>query len=127
MNNPYISALAAMSYIGGLMLFLLPVLGYLDKGGDVEVFAPFIILSLLVLSVATMAFLFFYQPLLFIIDRKHKEAVNYFMRVIGTFAVGTVVVIALAGFVKFTVIANDVYCENSSGEWILCAQLEETR
>jgi hypothetical protein len=90
----------------------------------VEVFAPFIILSLLVLSVATMAFLFFYQPLLFIIDRKHKEAVGYFARVIGTFAVGTVVVIALAGFVKFTVIANDVYCEDTTGAWVPCSTLE---
>ncbi len=101
MKNPYISALAAISYIGGLMLLLFPVFEYLDTGGDVEVFAPFIILSLLVLSVSVMAFLFFYQPLLFMLDRKHPEALGYLARVIGTFAGGTVLVIGLAGLVKF--------------------------
>lgn len=123
MKNPYISALAATSYIGGLILSLFSVFEYLDKGGDVEMLAPLIMLSLLVLSVSVMAFLFFYQPLLLIIDRKHTEAVGYFARVVGTFALSTVVVIALAGFVKFTVIANDVYCEDSTGAWIPCSEL----
>lgn len=123
MKNPYISALAATSYIGGLILSLFGAFEYLDKGGDVEILAPLIMLSLLVLSVSVMAFLFFYQPLMFIIDRKHAEAVGYFARVVGTFAASTLVVIALAGFVKFTVIANDVYCEDSTGTWIPCSEL----
>lgn len=58
-------------------------------------FAPIVFLSLLTLSVAVMAFLFFYQPLLLFIEGKKKEAVNLFVRTIGIFAVITVVVLIL--------------------------------
>jgi len=58
-------------------------------------FAPVMVLSLLTLSVAVMAFLFFYQPLMLFIDGKKKEAVNLFVKTVGFFAVFTSVVLVL--------------------------------
>ena len=52
-------------------------------------FAPITFLSVLTLSVAVMAFLFFYQPLQLFIEGGKKEAVNLFVKTIGIFAVFT--------------------------------------
>jgi len=40
-------------------------------------------LSVLTLSVAVMAFLFFYQPLQLFIGDKKKDAVNLFIKTVG--------------------------------------------
>ena len=58
-------------------------------------FAPIVFLSLLTLSVAVMAFLFFYQPLMLFIEGKKKEAVNLFGKTVGIFAVMTLVALIL--------------------------------
>ena len=58
-------------------------------------FAPIVFLSLLTLSVAVMAFLFFYQPLTLFIDGKKKEAVNLFVKTVGIFAAITMVALIL--------------------------------
>ena len=58
-------------------------------------FAPITALFVLTLSVTVMAFLFFYQPLQFFVEGKKKEAVNLFVKTVGTFAVITVVVLIL--------------------------------
>jgi hypothetical protein len=52
-------------------------------------------LFVLTLSVAVMAFLFFYQPLLLLIDGKKKEALNLFAMTVGFFAIITLVVLVL--------------------------------
>jgi hypothetical protein len=51
---------------------------------------PMIMLSLLVLSVSVMAFLFFYQPVVLLLDGKRDEALAFFLRTVGTFAAGTI-------------------------------------
>jgi hypothetical protein len=53
------------------------------------------VLFMLTLSAAVMAYLFFYQPLLLVIDGKKKEAVSLFVRTIGIFAAITVVIVSL--------------------------------
>ncbi len=58
-------------------------------------FAPIIFLSVLTLSVAVMAFLFFYQPLQLFIDGKKKEAVDLFVKTVGIFAGITVMALIL--------------------------------
>lgn len=58
-------------------------------------FAPIVFLSLLTLSVAVMAFLFFYQPILLFIEGKKKDAVNLFIKTVGIFAAITVVFLIL--------------------------------
>lgn len=58
-------------------------------------FAPVVFLSLLTLSVAVMAFLFFYQPLMYFIEGKKKEAVSLFIKTVGIFAFLTAVALTL--------------------------------
>jgi len=58
-------------------------------------FAPVVFISLLTLSVAVMAFLFFYQPLLLFIEGKKKDAVNLFVKTVGIFAAITAMFLVL--------------------------------
>lgn len=89
-KNPLINALSASGYIL-LIVSVLNVLS-LTKGGEPDTpFAPVIFLSLLTLSASFMAFVFFYQPLQFLIDGKKKEAVRLLGQTIGIFAMITIV------------------------------------
>jgi len=58
-------------------------------------FAPVVFLSLLTLSVAVMAFLFFYQPLILFIEGKKKDGVNLFVKTVGIFAAITTISLIL--------------------------------
>lgn len=53
------------------------------------------VMSLFVFSAAIMAFLFFYRPVVLLIEHKKAEAVSYFLKTLGTFGVITVVVLTL--------------------------------
>jgi hypothetical protein len=93
-KNPIINALSAWIYIilgVTIMTFVTQPL----KNKPDTFFAPIVFLSLLTLSVAVMAFLFFYQPLLLFIDGKKIVAVNLFVKTVGIFAVITAVVLIL--------------------------------
>jgi hypothetical protein len=56
---------------------------------------PIIMLSLLVLSVAVMAYIFGYQPLVLFLDNKKKEAISLFLKTVGIFGGITLGVILL--------------------------------
>ena len=93
-KNPIINALSASAYI----IFVVTVMTFVTqplKNKPDTFFAPITFLSVLTLSVAVMAFLFFYQPLLLFIEGKKKEAVNLFVKTVGVFAVITAVVLFL--------------------------------
>jgi hypothetical protein len=93
-KNPIINALGALAYIilgVTVMTFVTQPL----KNKPDTFFAPIVFLSLLTLSVAVMAYLFFYQPLLLFIEGKKKEAVNLFIKTVGIFAAFTAVVLIL--------------------------------
>src|SRR4030065_122198 len=91
---PIINALSALIYI----LVVVTVMTFATqplKNKPDTFFAPITLLSVLTLSVAVMAFLFFYQPLQLFIEEKKKEAVNLFVKTVGIFAVFTAVVLIL--------------------------------
>lgn len=93
-KNPIINALSASAYIilgVTVMTFVTQPL----KNKPDTFFAPVVFLSLLTLSVAVMAYLFFYQPLVLLIDGKKKEAVNLFVKTVGIFAAITGVALIL--------------------------------
>ena len=71
-KNPIINALCASGYIILVVSVMTFVTQPLKNKPD-TFFAPIVFLSLLTLSVAVMAFLFFYQPLQLFIDGKKKE------------------------------------------------------
>lgn len=93
-KNPLINALSASAYIILIVSVMTFVTQPLRNKPD-TFFAPITVLFVLTLSVAVMAFLFFYQPLLLFIEGKKKEAVNLFIKTVGIFAAFTVVVLIL--------------------------------
>ena len=90
-KKPIINAISASVYI----LLVASAIRFVSKtqGNKPDTFfAPVAFLSLLTLSAAIMAYLFFYQPLQLFIDGKKKEAVNLFIQTVGIFGAITLVV-----------------------------------
>jgi hypothetical protein len=88
--NPLYNALAAVVYIVGIVSLITFVIAPGD-GPEPSVLIPMMMLSLLVLSVAVMAYLFFYQPIIMLLDGKRQEAVKFFLNTVGIFACSIVV------------------------------------
>jgi predicted membrane channel-forming protein YqfA (hemolysin III family) len=93
-KNPLINALSASVYIILGVTIMTLVTEPLKNKPD-TFFAPIVFLSLLTLSVAVMAFLFFYQPVMLFIEGKKKEAVDLFVKTVGIFAIFTAVTLIL--------------------------------
>ncbi len=93
-KNPLINAFSASVYIVLVITVMTFATNPLQNKPD-TFFTPIVFLSLLTLSVAVMAFLFFYQPVVLLIDGKKKEAINLFTKTIGVFAVITIVLLTL--------------------------------
>lgn len=93
--HPFWNAAGAAAYIGLVVLFL----QYLNAIGqnvpDNRVLDPMGAISLLVFSVAVMAYLFFYQPAVLLIDGKKKEALAYFFTTLAVFGVITAAIFAV--------------------------------
>lgn len=94
-TNPHINALFATGYILLVVSGIRLVGVYAGDKPDNEFLAPVIMLSLLVLSASIMAFIFFYRPLLLLLDGKRIEALGFFMRTVGTFAAVTIGIVGL--------------------------------
>jgi len=92
--NPLLNALAASAYIGTVVLFLHFIESVRRDTPD-TILDGLGVISLFVFSAAVMAFLFFYQPALRLIDNKRSEAVTYFLQTLGIFGLITVVVLTL--------------------------------
>ena len=96
-KNPFLNALSASVYI----ILVVSVMNFVTqplRDKPDTFFAPVMVLFVLTLSVAVMAFLFFYQPLLLFIEGKKKVAVNLFAKTVGIFAIMTTIVLALLFF-----------------------------
>ena len=90
--RPFVRAALASAYIALLVsrIFYLPK--YLGVVED-TLLVPITTLSLLVLSVATMAYLFFSQPLLLLVEGKTAEGITFFLQTLFSFAAITFVLI----------------------------------
>ncbi len=99
-TNPLYNALLAVAYIAGVvsLLFLGPT--FLADQDD-NIFMPMLMLSLLVLSVAVMAFLFFYKPVTLLLDGERDKAVKLFLHTIGIFAVATILIFLASATISF--------------------------
>lgn len=93
-KNPIINALCASAYII-LGVTIMSLVTQPLKNKPDTFFAPIVFLSLLTLSVAVMAFLFFYQPMMIFIEGKKKEAVSLFVKTVGIFAAVTAIFLVL--------------------------------
>lgn len=92
--NPFLNAVAAAAYIGAVVLFM-NVIQSLRHDTPDTLLDGMGFISLFVLSAATMTFLFFYQPVLKLIENKKAEAVSYFLKTLGIFGAITIVMLAL--------------------------------
>jgi hypothetical protein len=93
-KNPIVNALSASVYI----ILIVSVMNFVTqplKDKPDTFFAPITVLFVLTLSVAVLAYLFFYQPLILFIEGKKKEAIDLFVKTVGVFAVITTVVLIL--------------------------------
>jgi len=84
MQNPVYNAIAAAGYIAGVVLLIFLGANIFDEPDNILM--PMGMLSLLVFSVAIMAYLFFYQPLILMMENKHAEAAQFFLTTLGIFA-----------------------------------------
>lgn len=94
-KNPFYNALFASMYIVGLvsLVFFAPhMLGEKKE----SILYPMAALSVLVFSVALMAYLFFYQPVLMLLDGQREKAVTLFLRTVGIFGGATVAILLIS-------------------------------
>lgn len=84
-KNPVINAFGATLYIL-IIVSILNVISSAQANTPDTAFAPVIFLSLLTLSAAVMACIFFYQPVLLLLEGKKKLAVRLVVQTIGVFA-----------------------------------------
>lgn len=92
--NPFVNALAAALYIGAVAVFMHFIQSLRHDTPD-TLLDGVGIMSLFVFSAAVMSFLFFYQPVLKLIENKKAEALSYFLKTLGIFGAITVVVLTL--------------------------------
>jgi hypothetical protein len=89
MKNPLYNAVLAEGYIclvASVMFYGQPFV----RGED-AVIMPIAMLSLVVLSAALMSYFFFYAPLALFLEGKKEEAVHFFLKTVGSFALMTLV------------------------------------
>lgn len=97
---PFLNALAAGAYIVALVS-LMNAAGSLTAGKGDSILTGMAMLGLFVLSAAVMGFLFLYQPLRLLVEGHTREAVSFFLRIVGSFAAlvaAAVAVILLLAF-----------------------------
>lgn len=98
-KNPFINALAAECYIA-LVVCLMTAIAEPNQPDSESVFIPMAMLSLFVLSASIMGFLFLAEPLQMYLDNKKKEAVTFFLKTVGSFALFTVIAFFLLLLLK---------------------------
>ena len=93
MKKPIRHALLAETYI----IVVASVIRYTGKTlpGEDSFMAPIAALSLLVLSVAIMGYLFCYEPIVLLLKGERDAALSLFGKTVATFAVITIIVWAL--------------------------------
>lgn len=87
--NPYTNAIYATTYICCIAI----IFQYMSKNHqDVpgSIINPIVALSMLVFSVAFMSFIFFYKPVTLLLENKKDEALNFFLKTLGTFGIMTI-------------------------------------
>lgn len=95
-KNPFYNAILAIGYIALLVSGVFYGSEYLDGVIQETIFLPMGFLATFVLSAALMGYLFFYQPILLILDGHREEGVALFLKTVGVFAVVTILVILTA-------------------------------
>ncbi len=94
-TNPLYNALLAIAYIVGIVTLMFSGFSFMEDQEE-TIFMPMSMLALLVLSVTVMAYLFFYQPVIMLLDGERAKAVKLFLHTVGIFAVATAIVLLVS-------------------------------
>lgn len=92
--NPFLNAIAAAAYISVVALFMQFIQSLRHDTPD-TLLDGMGVMSLFVFSAAVMAFLFFYQPALRLIENRRAEAISYFLKTLLIFGLITIVLLTL--------------------------------
>ena len=96
-KNPFLNAFLASSYI--ILVASIMFIGAQHKiGQNASILVPITFISLFTLSAATMGYIFLYQPIMFYLEGKKKEAIDLFLKTLGTFAAITILALTLLFF-----------------------------
>ncbi len=98
LKNPIVNAVLATGYITLVVSLLYYSPKFVDEANSV--LAPIAMLSLLVLSVATMAYLFFYTPVMLYVENRKEESIRYFFKTLGAFAGITILLFVVLGLLS---------------------------
>ncbi|HVX90727.1 MAG TPA: hypothetical protein VHC20_03775 [Candidatus Paceibacterota bacterium] len=91
--NPYLNGIGAAAYIWALVL-LITHIARLHHDTPDNVVGSVAAISLFTFSAATMGFLFFYRPVMLLIEQKKGEAITYFFKTLLTFgALGLIAIL----------------------------------
>lgn len=93
-KNPIINALSASAYITLVATFMFFV-SHTQRNKPDTFLVPIVVLSVLTLSVAVMAYLFFYQPLQLFVSGEKSKGLKLFTQTVGIFGIITAVVLTL--------------------------------
>jgi hypothetical protein len=89
-KHPVYNSVAATIYIVLVVLFINFIGGV--EHSVYPLALPILVLSLLTLSVATMGYLFFYEPLMLFLAGKKEKALAYFIQTVIIFAGLTILI-----------------------------------
>ena len=92
--NPVLNAGCAIAYIALITLLLNFIETYRHDTPD-TILDGIGFLSLLVFSASVMAFLFFYRPIVLLVENKKPEALSYFLKTLGAFGLITFILVTL--------------------------------
>jgi hypothetical protein len=97
-KNPFYNSIVAFIYIVFVVFFF----NWVGNNEELEfsLVLPIIAISLLTLSVAVMAYLFFYQPVMLFLDKKKEEAIKLFLKTVGIF--GAITLTVFLGYIVYT-------------------------
>jgi hypothetical protein len=90
--NPIINAFAAALYIWGIGLLVHHIASLHHDTPD-NLAGSVTAISLVVFSAAVMGFLFFYRPVMLLVEQKKAEAISFFLKMLGVFGLITIVMV----------------------------------
>jgi hypothetical protein len=83
-----------------VIVFLITYVAPAALGDEKTPLIPMTMLSVLVLSVALMGMLFFYEPARLFLENQKKEALSFFLKTIGTFASFILILVILLMYIS---------------------------
>lgn len=92
--NPFLHAIGAAAYVWGVG-FLIHHIASLHHDTSDNTIGSIAALSLFIFSAATMGFLFFYRPVMLLIENKKGEAITFFLKTLCAFGVVTLLAVLI--------------------------------